>query len=96
MVMALCHLHNFCTDQNCSNEVPLETDTIFTLDMNATATNDFEPPGLLHGGDHLEDVGRNLLRQHQRAVAANTQLPQQRLHDLIVNQGLRHPTLRQW
>ena len=108
MVVALSRLHNFCTDRNCPNDVPLEADTAFAavnsgIELNETAANNFEPAGLLHGGEHLEDVGRNILRQHQRSVrrhlradASTPILPQQRLHDLVVNKALLRPTPRQW
>jgi hypothetical protein len=69
-------------------------------DRTTAEGNTHEPTGLLHGGDHMEDVGRNILRQHRRAAVAgvtNTVLPQQLLHNLVVNQGLqRPPTPRQW
>ena len=73
MVVALSHLHNFYTNWNCPNDVPLELDTGFAavnlgIEINETVMNNFKPTGLLHRGEHLEDVGRNILQQHQQSV----------------------------
>lgn len=112
MVIALCKLHNFCIQAgrggiSTVDEAmpPLEQDEAYAgmlsaIELHTTAEgNTHEPTGLLHGGDHMEDVGRNILRQHRRAAVAgvtNTVLPQQLLHNLVVNQGLQRPTPRQW
>jgi hypothetical protein len=62
--------------------------------------------GLLHGGQHLEDVNRNFRRQeHRRAVrlfqsrttaGTTTELPRQTLITSVVNQGLKRPRPRSW
>ncbi len=117
MVLALCKLHNFCTEATTNAEsaslssgddvggvpAPLAEDHAYAaicsgIELNVTETNALEPTGLLHGGEHFEDVSRNVRRQHQRAVEGNGQtvLPQEKLHAIVTNQGLRRPTPRSW
>ena len=62
--------------------------------------------GLLHGGNHLQDVNRNIRRQHARtalrlfrhavAEGAAPQLPRVSLLEFLVNQGLKRPKPRSW
>jgi DDE superfamily endonuclease len=107
MVLALCRLHNFCTNMKCRPEAPLDVDLEYAtincgIDLNTTAYNDFEPTELLHGGEHRDDVPRNVQRQLQRRPRGRRQgsatvvLPQAHLHDAVVNMGLQRPTPRSW
>jgi hypothetical protein len=112
MVMALCRLHNFCVNNDAADHdsaatseesvvpAPLEEDLAFAaiwsgVELQATATNAHEPTGLLHGGEHFNDANRNIRRRLQDR-AGTIILPQQILHDSVVNQGLRRPTPRHW
>jgi DDE superfamily endonuclease len=102
LVMALCRLHNFCIDAGASRDEPLAIDSALTamnsgIEFIPTEGNDLNPSGLLHGGEHFDDVSRDIRRRGQRTVrAATTVLPQQRLHDSVANQGLRRPTPKSW
>lgn len=101
LVMALCRLHNFCTDENSPNtELPLAVDTEFAVmhagvELNVTANNALEPTDLLHGGEHSDDVPRNIRRQQQR-LQERVVLPQEVMHDHVTNKGLQRPTPRGW
>jgi hypothetical protein len=86
---------------------PLEQDQAFAtmnsgIELRETAMNRYEPSGLLHGGEHSHDVSRNIRRRERRRIEGNGPpstrkvLPQQKLHDLVTNQGLRRPTPRDW
>jgi DDE superfamily endonuclease len=79
---------------------PLEQDQAYmaafsAIDLQATDNNPLEPTGLLHGGEHFDDVNRNIRRRRQEPMGYGV-LPQQTLHDSVVNQGLRRPTPRTW
>jgi hypothetical protein len=109
IVMALCRLHNFCInmgDESPLDSPPLDEDEAYAamcsgIELQATATNQYEPTGLIRGGEHFDDITRNVRRRVQRAAApagvntiAVTILPQQLLHDSVVNQGLQRPMVK--
>jgi hypothetical protein len=116
LVSALCRLHNFCTESSSgapeSSPVPepLEQDNAYAaiwsgIELQETEANTHEPTALLHGGEHFNDINRNIRRQLQRqyergggeAGNGRSVLPQQRLlHALVVNQGLRRPNPKNW
>jgi hypothetical protein len=106
LVMAMCRLHNFCiNDGDCAANpdevlpITLQEDEAFNatlsgISLEASDNNSHEPTDLLHGGEHFDDVNRNIRRQLQRN---NSQvLPQKKLHESVVNQGLRRPTPKNW
>ena len=107
LVLALCSLHNFCFNMNVQEEDSLQTDIAFAeslgsfLELQATEDNPFQPHGLLHGGQHLDDVSRNFRRMNEglnrnRGRQEVPMLPQRRLFNSVVNQGLRRPTPKNW
>jgi hypothetical protein len=76
-----------------------------TGNVTAAESNDVE--GLLHGGDHHDDMNRNVRRQDARctlrlfwaSAAPGTtleELPRQTLMASVVNQGLKRPKPRSW
>ena len=65
------------------------------VELVSTDDNEFSPSGLLNGGNHFEDVNRNLRRSIGRSQQ-NGELPQARLHASVVDQGLVRPTPKNW
>ena len=79
LVLALCRLHNFCTNRRLPVYTPMASDDVYiamassginvTGDLRRTTAannreNDIE--GLLDGGRHFEDSNRNIRRQDTR------------------------------
>lgn len=110
LVMALCRLHNYCIDNDHGGGdedddapdvmiLPLDQDAFSAaIDLQATEGNPLEPTALLHGGEHFDDVNRNIRRRRHEPLLGDgvVVLPQQALHDSVENQGLRRPTPRTW
>ena len=81
--------------------LPLLQDQVYAaafsgIDLQATDDNPLEPTGLLHGGEHFDDVNRNIRRRRPELTDGGLLLPQQVLHNSVENQGLRRPTPRTW
>ena len=112
LVMALCCLHNFCLNQNVTAPIALAQDTAYAAAicfgvqmqrMEGTTEGHERPEGLLHGGEHFDDVPRHIRqqesrRQEGRSHRNNTRpmLPQEMLLNFVVNQALRRPTPVAW
>ena len=105
--MALCRLNNFCTDSSGATltaaEPPLFLDLAVgspeesVLPLAVTEDNPMSPDGLLGGGEHFDDVSRELRQLYDRSTARSVDvLPQHLLLNSAVNQGLKRPKPRGW
>lgn len=68
------------------------------MERQAEGLNDDSPEQLLHGGEHFDDVNRDMLRQMERlerlARRGRTDdiLPRDVLHERVAELGLTRPT----
>jgi hypothetical protein len=58
-----------------------------------TADNTFSPEALLHGGEHWDDVSRNVRVSRK---SAGVKLPRERMCDIVERLELRRPTPNTW
>jgi hypothetical protein len=60
--------------------------------------NEMSPDELLHGGEHYDDVDRNLRRVLKRQAARDSKdmLPREKLHDVVSSKQLRRPPPESW
>jgi hypothetical protein len=65
------------------------------MEQQAEGLNNSSPEQLLHGGEHFDNVSRNLIRQMEREEMRVSEdfLPHDILHDSVIEQGLTRPTL---
>ena len=101
LTMCLCKLHNFLIDERIAPTLLQDSwaasiagkVTINRIGRSNDDNNDAVPSGLLHGGDHFDDVdGNELRRQHYRERSNSTTLPRYILFHSVGNQGLKRPT----
>ena len=100
LVMTLCRLHNFCIDSSHSqnhNLDPLAQDQVHItvnshIELAETEDNPHSPQGILHGGEHFDDVGQSTLRALRRSETeeANT-CARDKLHRMVVDGGYKRP-----
>jgi hypothetical protein len=109
LVLALAKLHNFCIDNTDTNILPsLPADEMRMMSRAsgsipleaATTGNDGNttdipvPTQLIGGGDHFEDVPREIREGHRRRYN-DTRLPRERLaEDIVRENNYRRPRLR--
>jgi hypothetical protein len=122
LVLALCQLHNYCSNRNLPVYITMAADDVVIASASSGMNKVDAPPGkmaqdtpvnaehniegLLNGGEHLDDVSRNVRQQHactalrlfRDLVADNAAalLPRQVLLRSVVNQGLKRPRPRSW
>ena len=98
LVMACCRLHNFCInsgepilDSMAQDEIAISMNEhlVFT----ATSDNTHSPEGILHGGEHFDDIGRTQVRAMRRSERENeNNFPRQKLYKMVIDKGLCRPT----
>ena len=98
LVIACCKLHNFCI--NSSNEpiLDLAAQDEVTISLNehivltTNPDNTYSPEGILHGGEHFDDIGPSQVRAVRRSERNyDNHLPREILHKMVVDQGLSRP-----
>lgn len=103
LVMCLARLHNFCITQRLLKNKRVKLAPPLAIDAAEIAANggmpagEYSPQQLLGGGEHFDDVDRNMRRSIQyRARRDNTKLPQELMLESVERQQLKRPTPRQW
>ena len=100
----LCKLHNFCIDSSdpSSSGLPLEVNlAVDTAHLRATGTfhledtpgNPLHPGAVIGGGEHFDDVSRNVRRQAARTCHES---PRDRMLDTVVQKSLVRPRPASW
>ena len=100
LVMALCRLHNFCINSNQEALLdPLAQDEVNItlvshLELSHSPENTHSPDGILHGGEHFDDIGQAQMRTIRRRERERENLiPRQRLHNMVLDKGLCRPSV---
>ena len=100
LVMALCRLHNFCIDSSHSqnhNLDPLAQDQVNItvnshIELAETEDNPHSSLGILHGGEHFDDVGQSILRALRRSETEEAnKCAREKLHRMVVDGGYKRP-----
>jgi hypothetical protein len=107
LVNVLARLHNFCIGElpeDDANTIPEELDVDRlnimnhadgyveleeTVDGNLTNL----PLGLMHGGEHFDDMSKNERQKHKRQYPDEL-TPRQLLHDRVLNSHMKRPLAR--
>jgi hypothetical protein len=109
LVLCLAKLHNYCIDADNTTVVLSSTASDeWQHEMNGAvpmvptdhsdSNGGITPRQLLDGGNHFDDIGINGRYNRQRrynymTAIEGTQLPRDRLHDLVASVGLTRPSL---
>jgi hypothetical protein len=98
MVVALAKLHNFCIDHNDQSiQGQSAVDILHQELIGAVPLVESEetgislPIGIMHGGEHFDDMDRNVRRRRDRENRNNNNLPRERLCNMIQEKGLTRP-----
>lgn len=115
LVLCLCKLHNYCIDQK-QTTVPLPTDQDSATisigggggaqledipDESSDSGDDSRPSGLLNGGDHFDDYGREIRRRDETRAATEQQesslvLPRDVLLQIVIENDHRRKQPKGW
>jgi hypothetical protein len=101
MVVALAKLHNYCIDAKDEAGNLIGSDALNISMVGAVPLEPSDdagvslPMGLMNGGDHFDDMDRNVRRrrerEHGRENGIIVNLPRETLHLLIETKGLTRP-----
>lgn len=106
LTMCLCRLHNYCITERLLNKQDISQDIVPSLAVDAVEIsayggirmeknnegwNDFSPNELLGSGHHFEDLARSQYRRRTNVIT-----PRDHLFAMVVQQGLKRPTPKQW
>ena len=107
LVLCLCKLHNFCINERIKRNQPEGSEqplSALAQDLFAIASEggvpfevsrDLSPEQILHGGEHFDDLPRDLRRQTER-LERDEVLPRDVLHNLVELKSLTRPLPSEW
>ena len=101
LTIALCKLHTYLVDVRV--EKALAQDIVYCcnnggfVDLEENEEGVPVPTGLLHGGEHLDDVSTEQQRRDNYRTRRNRNiLPREKLLGIVIDKGIRRPTPRAW
>ena len=101
LVLALAKLHNFCIDQKevqvesmtAQDERYIEEQGAVPLEDDPRTNGQQIPRQLIGAGEHFDGIERNERRRRNRSFSG-IELPREKLHAIVVDQGLQRPPSR--
>ena len=68
------------------------------LERNPNGLNNYSPEQLMHGGEHFDNLPRDVRRRisNWELAVANGDFPRDVLYNIIVEKGLKRPTPVRW